>query len=88
MRPRQAQLREEFARLVDQAEARDARKDRAYGVDSDRYSIADELALHEARLADGVLGHDSRPGAIPLDGREAVERPSGQANYDRRPHCV
>jgi transposase len=51
MRQREAQLKEEIARLVEQAEARDATEDREYGVDSDGYSVADELALREARLA-------------------------------------
>src|SRR5215213_8502071 len=51
MKQREAQLREEIARLVEQAEARDATEDHEYGVDSDGYSVADELALREARLA-------------------------------------
>jgi transposase len=51
MKQREAQLKEEIARLVEQAEARDATEDREYGVDSDGYSVADELALREARLA-------------------------------------
>src|SRR3712207_3162408 len=51
MKQREAQLTEELARLVEQAEARDATEDREYGVDSDGYSVADELALREARLA-------------------------------------
>src|SRR5215210_2444193 len=50
MRQREAQLTEEIARLVEQAEARDATEDREYGVDSDGYSVAEELARHEARL--------------------------------------
>jgi hypothetical protein len=51
MRQREAQLREEIARLVDQAEAQDAAEDQEYGTDSDGYSVADELARREARLA-------------------------------------
>jgi hypothetical protein len=51
MKQREAQLREEIARLVEQAEARDATEDREYGADSDGYSVADELARREARLA-------------------------------------
>jgi transposase len=51
MRQREAQLREEIARLVEQAEARDATEDQEYGTDSDGYSVADELAFREARLA-------------------------------------
>src|SRR5215216_4575373 len=48
---REAQVREEIARLVEQAEARDAAEDQEYGVDSDGYSVAEELAFREARLA-------------------------------------
>jgi transposase len=51
MRQREAQLKEEIARLVERAEARDAAEDREYGVDSDGYSVAEELARREARLA-------------------------------------
>src|ERR671915_2653195 len=51
MRQREAQLREEIARLVEQAEAQDAAEDREYGIDSDGYSVADELTRREARLA-------------------------------------
>jgi hypothetical protein len=51
MRQREAQLTEEIARLVEQAEAQDTADDQEYGVDSDRYSVADELARREARLA-------------------------------------
>src|SRR5918997_6475357 len=51
MRQREAQLKEEIARLVEQAEAQDAADDQEYGVDSDGYSVAEELARREARLA-------------------------------------
>jgi transposase len=51
MKQREAQLRDEIARLVEQAEAQDATEDQEYGVDSDGYSVAGELALREARLA-------------------------------------
>jgi transposase len=51
MRQREAQLREEIARLVEQAEVRDVTEDQEYGVDSDGYSVAAELARREARLA-------------------------------------
>src|SRR3954465_6198088 len=51
MRQREAQLKEEIARLVEQAEAQDLAEDREYGVDSDGYSVAEELARREARLA-------------------------------------
>src|ERR671916_404627 len=51
MKQREAQLREEIARLVERAEAQDATEDQEYGADSDGYSVADELALREARLA-------------------------------------
>src|SRR5919107_838348 len=50
MRQRETQLKEEIARLVEQAEAQDAAEDQEYGVDSDGYSVADELARREARL--------------------------------------
>jgi transposase len=50
MRQREAQLTEEIARLVEQAEAQDAAEDQEYGVDSDGYSVAEELARREARL--------------------------------------
>src|SRR5918994_472082 len=50
MKQREAQLRDEIARLVEQAETRDAMEDQEYGVDSDGYSVAEELALREARL--------------------------------------
>jgi transposase len=51
LRQREAQLREEIARLVEQAEVQDAREDQEYGADSDGYSVAAELAFREARLA-------------------------------------
>jgi transposase len=51
MRQREAQLKEEIARLVEQAETQDTAEDQEYGVDSDGYSVADELARREARLA-------------------------------------
>jgi transposase len=51
MRQREAQLKEELARLVEQAEAQDAAEDQEYGADSDGYSVAEELARREARLA-------------------------------------
>jgi transposase len=51
MRQREAQLKEEIARLVEQAEARDTAEDQEYGIDSDGYSVAEELARREARLA-------------------------------------
>src|ERR671914_248992 len=51
MRQREAQLKEEIARLVEQAEAQDAAEDQEYGIDSDGYSVAEELARREARLA-------------------------------------
>jgi transposase len=51
MRQRETQLKEEIARLVEQAEAQDAAEDQEYGVDSDGYSVADELARRAARLA-------------------------------------
>src|SRR3954462_8688622 len=50
MRQREAQLKEEIARLVEQAEAQDTAEDREYGADSDGYSVAEELARREARL--------------------------------------
>jgi transposase len=51
MRQREAQLREEIARLVEQAESQDAAEDQEYGIDSDGYSVGEELARREARLA-------------------------------------
>jgi transposase len=51
MRQRETQLKEEIARLVEQAETQDAAEDQEYGVDSDGYSVAEELARREARLA-------------------------------------
>jgi transposase len=51
MRQREAQLKAEIAELVERAEARDAAEDQEYGIDSDGYSVADELARREARLA-------------------------------------
>jgi len=51
MKQREAQLRDEIARLAEQAETQDAAEDREYGADSDGYSVAEELALREARLA-------------------------------------
>src|SRR6266496_2314924 len=51
MRQRDAQLREEVARLTEQAEAQDTAEDQEYGLDSDGYSVGEELARREARLA-------------------------------------
>ena len=51
MRQRAGQLKEEIARLVAQAEAQDVADDQEYGADSDGYSVDQELALREARLA-------------------------------------
>ena len=50
MRRREAQLAEEIARLVQQAEAQDMAEDQEYGADSDGYSVEAELALRERRL--------------------------------------
>src|SRR3712207_5422373 len=41
MRQREAQLKGEIARLVEQAEARDATEDQEYGADSDGYSVTE-----------------------------------------------
>src|SRR5215212_3102754 len=51
MRQREAQLREEIGRLIEQAEAQDAAEDQEYGLDSDGYAVGEELARREARLA-------------------------------------
>jgi transposase len=51
MRQKETQLKEEIARLVEQAEAQDTAEDQEYGIDSDGYSVAEELARREARLA-------------------------------------
>jgi transposase len=51
MRQREARLEEEIARLVEQAERQDAAEDQEYGTDSDGYSVGEELARREARLA-------------------------------------
>ena len=51
MRQREAQLKEEIARLVEQAETQDTAEDQEYGLDADGYSIDEELARREARLA-------------------------------------
>lgn len=51
MRQREAQLKEEIARLIEQAETQDTAEDQEYGVDSDGYSVTEELARREARLA-------------------------------------
>src|SRR4051794_13962959 len=51
MRQREAQLKDEIARLIEQGEAQDAAEDQEYGVDSDGYSVAEDLARREARLA-------------------------------------
>src|SRR3954471_9493860 len=51
MRQREAQLKAEIARLVERAESQDTAEDQEYGVDSDGYSVAEELARREARLA-------------------------------------
>src|SRR5580765_7556771 len=51
MRQREAQLKDEIARLVDRAETQDTAEDQEYGVDSDGYSVTEELARRESRLA-------------------------------------
>lgn len=51
MRQREAQRREEIARLTEQAEAQDTAEDQEHGGDSDGYSGGEELARREARLA-------------------------------------
>jgi transposase len=51
MRQREAQLKEEIAQMVEQGEAQDTAEDQEYGADSDGYSVAEELARREARLA-------------------------------------
>src|SRR2546430_7395019 len=51
MTQREAQLREEMARLVERAAAQDDAEDQEYGADSDGYAVDEELALREARLA-------------------------------------
>src|ERR671927_1078080 len=51
MQQREAQLKAEIAQLVERAEAQDEAEDQEYGVDSDGYSVREELARREARLA-------------------------------------
>ncbi len=51
MRQREAQLQDEIATLVAQAETQDATDDQTYGVTADGYSMTEELALREGRLA-------------------------------------
>jgi transposase len=51
MQQREAQLKNEIARLLAQAEAQDAAEDQEYGTDSDGSSVDEELARREARLA-------------------------------------
>jgi transposase len=51
MKQREVQLAAEIARLVERAAAQDDAEDQEYGVDSDGYSVDEELALREARLA-------------------------------------
>jgi transposase len=51
MRQREAQLKVEIAALVEQAQTQDAADDQAYGVTADGSTVAEELALREARLA-------------------------------------
>jgi transposase len=51
MLKREAELKEEIAALVAQAETQDATDDQLYGVSSEGYTVAAELALREARLA-------------------------------------
>jgi transposase len=51
MQQREAQLKAEMAHLVEQAETQDNAEDQEYGVDSDGYSVSEELARREARLA-------------------------------------
>ena len=53
MQRREAQLKDEIARLVTHAETQDATEDQEYGADSnsDGYSVEQELARRETRLA-------------------------------------
>lgn len=51
MQRREAQLKDEIARVVTQAETQDAAEDQEYGADSDGYSVAEEVARREHRLA-------------------------------------
>jgi transposase len=51
MQRREAQLKDEIASLVAQAEVQDMAEDQEYGADSDGYSVDEELARREARLA-------------------------------------
>ena len=49
MQRREAQLKDEIARLVARAAAQDVTEDQAYGADSDGSSVDEELARREAR---------------------------------------
>jgi transposase len=51
MQRREAQLKEQITRLVTQAETQDVAEDQEYGADSDGFSVTDELAMREQRLA-------------------------------------
>ncbi|MDP8970094.1 MAG: IS1182 family transposase [Actinomycetota bacterium] len=79
MKQREAQLKEEIARLVEEAEARDATEDREYGLDSDGYSVADELARREARLAkiralrERLEGEQRAAQGLPDDAAPAID---------------
>ena len=75
MRQREAQLVGEIAVLVAQAEAQDATDDATYGVTSDGYSVAEELALREARLAK-IQGLRAR---LEAEQREAQELTEAEA---------
>ena len=79
MKQREARLKDEIARLVEQAEDRDATEDREYGLDSDGYSVADELALREARLArirtlrERLEAEQRAEQGLPADAAPAIE---------------
>jgi transposase len=84
MQQREAQLREEIARLLEQADGQDQAEDQAYGVDSDGYSVDEELAFRAARLAKiqalrAVLEAEKRQ----EQGLSAAEAPAIEAKEQR-----
>jgi transposase len=84
MQRREAQLKEEIARLLEQAEGQDQAEDQEYGADSDGYTVAEELACRAARLAKiqalrAVLEAEKRQ----EQGLSAVEAPLIEAQEQR-----
>ena len=84
MRQREAQLRDEIARLTEQAEAQDTAEDQEYGRDSDGYSVGEALARRAARLTKIEAAREPLEAEQRAEQGLAEDAPPGIADTEQR----